>query len=99
MADGLRTKVAEGKNPIQQKRLDRHDASNKTFALLADRYLDEHARRFKRSADADDRNLRLHILPRWAKRRYDQIERADVIELVEGIVKAGYPVQANRVRR
>lgn len=98
MADGLRTKVAEGKNPIQQKRLDRHDASNKTFALLADRYLEEHARRFKRSADADDRNLRLHILPRWAKRRYDHIERADVIELVEGIVKAGYPVQANRVQ-
>jgi integrase len=97
-ADGLRGRVAEGINPVEQKRLDRHDASNKTFALLADRYLEEHARRFKRSADADDRNLRLHVLPRWAKRRYDHIERADVIELVEGIVKAGFPVQANRVQ-
>lgn len=97
-ADGLRAKVADGINPIEQKRSDRHHASNKTFRLLADRYLEEHARRFKRSADADDRNLRLHILPKWAKRRYDHIERADVIELAEGIVKSGLPVQANRVQ-
>jgi integrase len=97
-ADGLRGKVAKGINPIEQKRSDRHDASNKTFRVLADRYLEEHARRFKRSADADERNLRLHILPSWARRRYDHIERADVIELVEGMVKAGSPVQANRVQ-
>ena len=60
--------------------------------------MEEHARRFKRSADADERNLRLHVLPIWERRRYDHIERADVIELVEGIVKAGSPVQANRVQ-
>jgi integrase len=97
-ADALRAKVAKGVNPIAQKRLDRHDASSKTFRSLSDRYLEEHAKRFKRSADADERNLRLHILPKWAKRRYDHIERADVIELAEGIVKAGSPVQANRVQ-
>jgi integrase len=97
-ADGLRAKVAKGINPIAQKRLDRHDAGSKTFRALSDRYLEEHARRFKRSADADERNLRLHILPKWAKRRYDHLERSDVIELVEGIVKAGSPVQANRVQ-
>jgi integrase len=97
-ADGLRVKVAKGINPIAQKRLDRHDATSKTFRALSERYLEEHARRFKRSADADERNLRLHILPKWAKRRYDHLERADVIELVEGIVKAGSPVQANRVQ-
>jgi integrase len=97
-ADALRAKVATGVNPIAQKRLDRHDAGSKTFRSLSDRYLEEHAKRFKRSADADERNLRLHILPKWAKRRYDHIERADVIELAEGIVKAGSPVQANRVQ-
>jgi integrase len=97
-ADGLRAKVAKGLNPVSQKRMDRRDAGSKTFKILADRYLEEHARRFKRSADADDRNLRLHVLPKWAKRRYDQIERSDVIELVEGMIKAGSPVQANRVQ-
>jgi integrase len=96
-ADGLRAKVASGINPIDQKRSDRHDASSKAFRVLADRYLDEHARRFKRSHAADEASLKLHILPKWGGRRFDQIERADVIELVEGIVKAGTPVQANRV--
>jgi integrase len=97
-ADVLRGKVAKGINPVSEKRKDRREAGSKTFEALADRYMEEHARRFKRSADADDRNLRLHVLPKWKRRRYDQIERADVIELVEGIVKAGSPVQANRVQ-
>jgi integrase len=96
-ADTLRGKVAKGVNPITEKRRDREDASSKTFRALSDRYIEEHARRFKRSADADERNLRLHILPKWGKRRYDQISRSDVIELVEGIIKDGSPVQANRV--
>ena len=96
-ADTLRGKVARGINPVTEKRRDRDDAGNKTFRALSDRYIEEHAKRFKRSAGADERNLRLHILPKWGKRRYDQIGRSDVIELVEGIIKDGFPVQANRV--
>jgi integrase len=65
---------------------------------LADRYLTEHARRFKRSADADERNLRLHVRPHWAHRDATKIERADVIELIERIVAADKPVLANRVQ-
>ena len=97
-ADGLRAKVAKGINPIAAKRQDRREAASRTFEALSERYLEEHARRFKKSADADERNLRLHVLPRWAKRRFDHIRRADVIELVEGLVKARAPVQANRVQ-
>jgi integrase len=97
-ADALRGKVAKGVNPISEKRRDRREASSKTFQALSERYMEEHARRFKRSADADERNLRLHVLPKWAKRRYDHIRRGDVIELVEGMVKSGSPVQANRVQ-
>ena len=96
--NALRRDVAAGINPVVRKYRDRHDATAKTFQGLAERYMAEHARRFKRSADADERNLRLHVLPKWAKRRYDQIERADVIELVEAIVKRGTPIQANRVQ-
>jgi hypothetical protein len=97
-ADNLRAKVAKGINPIAAKRQDRRESASRTFEALSERYLEEHARRFKKSADADERNLRLHILPKWAKRRFDHIRRADVIELVEGLVKAGAPVQANRVQ-
>jgi integrase len=97
-ADGLRAKVARGINPVDQKRRDRRDAGVKTFQALSDRYLTEHARRFKRSHVADQRSLEIHVLPKWGKRRYDQIERSDVVELLEGIIKAGSPVQANRVQ-
>jgi integrase len=94
LADAMRREVAEGKNPSAHKR----GASARNFAVLADRYMEEHARRFKRSANEDERNLRLHVLPRWAHRDVTKIERADVIELVERIVSAGTPIAANRVQ-
>jgi integrase len=59
----------------------------------------EHARRHKRplSADGDDLNLNKHVLPKWGKRDYRHIRRADAIELIEGIVAAGTHTAANRV--
>jgi integrase len=92
-ADKLRQQIAAGKNPSAHKR----EAPARSFAALAQRYLVEHARRHKRSATKDERNLRLHILPRWASRDLNSITRADVIALVEGIVTARKPVLANRV--
>ncbi len=97
-AESLRREVTAGGNPVERKRKERETASRKTFQALADRYLDEHARRHKRSADADERNLRLHVLPRWRSRRYDEISRGDVIELVEGLVTHGKQTLANRVQ-
>ena len=97
-ADAMRKEVSDGHNPVQRKRHERETAASKTFQALADRYLDEHARRKKRSADADERNLRLHVLPKWKNRPYAEIARRDVIELVEGLVTAGKPTLANRVQ-
>ncbi len=99
-ADDLRRTVANGSNPIEQKRQERRDATAKTFQALADRYMDEHARRHKRprSAEEDERNLKVHVLPKWGKRDFRKIRRADVVELVEGIVSAGKPTAANRVQ-
>jgi integrase len=96
-ANELRRVVASGQNPIDIKRQRRADAGAKTFAALAERYLTEHSRRFKRSSGEDERNLRLHVLPLWQARRYDEIRRADVIELIERLVAADKPVLANRV--
>jgi integrase len=93
-ADELRRQVAAGLNPAKHKR----GVGARTFATLADRYLVEHAKRFKRSADADERMLRKHVLPHWARRDYTTLRRADLIELVEGIVSDGKPIAANRVQ-
>jgi integrase len=93
-AGELRRDIIAGKNPSAVKR----QAAERTFAALAERYLQEHSRRHKRSADADERNLRLHVLPRWAHRDFTTINRADVIQLVEHLIAAGKPVLANRVQ-
>jgi hypothetical protein len=60
----------------------------------------QHARRRKKpkSVEEDERNLRLHILPKWGQRPFDSIARRDVIALAEGLVTARKPVQANRVQ-
>jgi integrase len=92
-ADKLRAQIAAGKNPSAHKR----EASARSFAALAERYLIEHARRHKRTAAKDERNLRLHILPRWAERDFASITRADVIALIERLVSTDKPVLANRV--
>jgi integrase len=97
-ADELRAEVAEGRNPVDIKRQARVDAPNKTFRALAARYMTEHSERKKRSHARDKTNLDLHVLPLWGARAYLGITRGDVIELVEGVVKAGKHTLANRVQ-
>ena len=94
----MRRAVAIGVDPAEYKRESRGGA--KMFGALADRYLKEHADRHKRpaSAAADHRNLNKHVLPKWRNRPYASIRRADVIELVEGIIGAGKSTLANRVQ-
>ncbi|WP_376988125.1 tyrosine-type recombinase/integrase [Bosea sp. R86505] len=98
VADDMRKGVRrDGVNPVEQKRKNREEAKTKTFGALAEIYLEKHARPKKRTADADDRNLRLHVLPHWRTRRTDQISRLDVIGLLDGMVSADKKTQANRV--
>ena len=97
-ADAMRSQVVRGENPVEVRRRERRIAATRTFQALADRYLKEHARRHKRSADADERNLRLHVLPKWKTRRFEEITRADIIELIEGIIADQKPTLANRVQ-
>jgi integrase len=92
-ADKLRAQIAAGKNPSAHRR----EASARSFAALAERYLTEHARRHKRAPAKDERNLRLHLLPRWANRDFASITRADVIALIERLVSDGKPALANTV--
>jgi integrase len=104
-ADELRKGVAGGENPSETKRRAKREAPGRTFKALTDRYMKECARRpygkrlqAKRSADQDERNLNLHVLPKWRDRDYTVIRRADVIELVEGLIAAGKETLANRVQ-
>ena len=93
----LREDVAKGINPTASKRQERVEAPKKTFEHLATRYMTEHAKRHKKSWDQDERNLRLHVLPKWKDRPYAEVVRSDTVELVEDLIKAGTPTLANRV--
>ena len=95
-ADGYRKTVSTGGNPAVAKRL--ASGGNKSFGALADRYLEEYARRRKRSHAVDQRNLKNHVLPKWKNRAYASIKRADVIELVEGLISNETPTAANRIQ-
>ena len=98
-ADDLRAKVADGVNPIDAKRQERSESQSRAFKTLAERYMTEHAMRHKRprSVEEDSRNLNKHVLPKWGKRDYRKIRRADAIDLIEGMVAAGTHTAANRV--
>ena len=72
-----------------------HLVATKLFGALADRYLEEYARRKKRSHAVDERNLKNHVLPQWKNRAYASIKHADVIELTEGLVANGTPTLAS----
>src|SRR5262245_31279415 len=95
----MAAQVADGTNPIEIRNAEREAAPTRTFQALADRYLKEHAERHKRprSAEEDRRNLAVHILPKWAKRDFLAISRADVIEVIESIVSAGKHAAVNRI--
>jgi integrase len=93
-ADAMRKAVADGGNPQHHRRT----VGERAFARLAERYLNEHAKRHKKDWASDEAKLNKHILPCWGSKDFSKITRADVVELIERIVSAGSPVMANRVQ-
>jgi integrase len=79
----------------------RHRAERKakTVDELADAYLAKYASQKRASSAAADRRiLARDIRPAWGRRRVASIERADVVDLLNGIAARGAPVGANRAR-
>jgi integrase len=91
LAQRVALAVAEGKDPAAEKRAERGAG---TFADLAERYLEQHAKRHNKSWAQPDRLLRRYVLPRWGKLQAASIVRADVKALMAGIEA---PKLANQV--
>ena len=85
--------AAKGLNPAEEKRAGR---KAETFAELAERYLEEYAKPNKRSWTRDKEILDRDVLPKIGRLRANKVTRADVRELLRGIVARGAPVMANR---
>jgi integrase len=91
IAAKVRLAVAEGKDPLAERQAERGAG---TFAELAERYLDEHAKKKNKSWQQADYFVRKHLLPRWARLDARSIARADVRAAVGRIAA---PVVANQV--
>jgi integrase len=67
--------VARGGDPAADRRAERGAG---TFAELAERYVEQHAKKKNRSWAQADALVRRHALPRWGKLQASSITRADV---------------------
>ncbi len=93
MAARIKLAVAEGKDPAAERRAERGAG---TFADLAERYFQEHARKVNKSwQHTRDKLVRPHLLPRWGKLDAKSITRSDVRALMARIEA---PVLANMVK-
>ncbi|MGC4086224.1 MAG: Arm DNA-binding domain-containing protein [Vicinamibacterales bacterium] len=75
-----------GEDPAETRKLTRE----RTFGVLADLYLDQHAKRKKRTWRADARMIRLE-LKAWRDLPVNALRRSDVRDVLEGIVDRGAP--------
>ena len=94
--DAARNVLAEastGRDPGQEKQEQQRAA---TFRVLAEEYLEKHAKRKKRSWQEDARVIKQDLLPVWGRRKVHDIRRLDVLTLLDAIVDRGAPIQANR---
>ena len=99
-AGKLRRAVETGDNPKHIQARERADARERalnTFGLVAVAFTVRYAKRHTKSWKQTKGILRKHVVPAWKDRPIDSITRRDVIDLLDGIVRSGKPVLANRV--
>jgi integrase len=83
--------VARGGDPAAEKKAQRGAG---TFAELASRYVEEHAKRENKSWRQAEALVRRYVLPRWGKLQSATLARADVKAMMRSI---DAPVLANQV--
>jgi integrase len=86
--------VAAGRDPsAERKSLN----AESTFATLASRYLDEHAKPRKKSWREDDRRIKAHLLPRFGTRRISDIQPDEIVAMQQAIKRERGLYESNRV--
>jgi integrase len=89
-----RGKIIVGADPAADAR--RHRVSE-TFGDLANLWLERHAKVKKRSWREDERMLKHDLLPALKDKKASRVTKADILDVVDGIMDRGSPYQANRV--
>lgn len=85
-ADELRSNIALGKDPDQQRQILKSMPTFEDF--VKERYL-PYVMGYKRSWKCDESLLRIHLLPLFGKKYLDEISKTDITAMHHGRVKAG----------
>jgi integrase len=85
--------IAAGKDPRVAKR--EAQPTSETFAAVAERFIERHAKVHTRSWRETERLLQRDVLPRWRSRPIDSITKHDVNALLDAVVDRA-PIAANR---
>jgi integrase len=91
LASRIMYQVAEGKDPCADRKAERGKG---TFQELAERYVEQYAKRKNKSWKQADALVRRHLVPKWAKLRAADIARSDVKAMMARI---DAPITANQV--
>ena len=71
-------------------------AGTNTVDALLDAFLERHVRKNLRSADEVERVFRVYVRPRIGAKQIHELQRRDVVELLDAIEDSGAPVMADR---
>jgi integrase len=74
-----------------------NERNEPTFALLADKYLERHAKPHKKSWREDERRINAHLLPRFGTRRLSDIPRDAVVTMQQAIRRERGLYESNRI--
>ncbi len=103
MARQTLTAVAEGSDPARERkearRAGERAGERNTIETVARVFIDRYAKVATREASwrESERLLKRDVIPAWEGRLVQEIDRRDVIELLDTITDRGAPVVANRV--
>jgi len=101
----LRRGSKDGSDPVLEKKREKErrvteEAEHQkalSVTALCEEYIKRHAKKFKKSWEADERLLNVEVIPVWGKRKAADISKRDVTLLLESIIDRGAPGMSNQV--
>lgn len=88
--------AAAGGDPAAERKRQRSEQPG-TFKATAQTFIERYAKARQRSWRKTEQILNRDVVPAWGPRPIGSISRADVLELLDGIMDQGKPYMANRV--
>ena len=90
--------AGRGIDPVDDKKAQQSKAASiKTVGAAVEAFIERHAKRHNRTWKGVERAFRVYVLPKWATRPLRSITPADVHDILDALIDAGYPYMANRM--